>query len=55
MDNQGAVSWIDPAGYEVARSAKPDGWNEHEHLSQFQFELHTASGHVTGEPYLPHR
>jgi len=51
-DNQGAVSWIDPAGYEVARSTKPDGWNEQP--SRFQFELDVASRYVIGEPYLPH-
>lgn len=53
LDDQGSLSWIDPAGYEVARSKEPDGWSQQP--SQFQFELHIATGYVFGEPNLPHR
>jgi hypothetical protein len=47
-----AIVWLDPAGYEVAQSAKPDNWPE-KHAS-FQFELVVAASLVVGEPYLPH-
>ncbi|HEY9579569.1 MAG TPA: DEAD/DEAH box helicase [Rhizorhapis sp.] len=48
-----AIVWLDPAGYEVARSAKPGDWPEKPAL--FQFELQVAVSVVFGEPYLPHR
>ncbi|MBB4633277.1 DEAD/DEAH box helicase [Sphingosinicella soli] len=48
-----AIVWLDPAGYEVARSVKPSDWTEKPAL--FQFELLVAVSVVIGEPYLPHR
>ena len=48
-----AIVWLDPAGYEVARSVKPGDWPEKPAL--FQFELLVAVSVVIGEPYLPHR
>lgn len=48
-----AIVWLDPAGYEVARSLKPGDWPEKPAL--FQFELLVAMSFVIGEPYLPHR
>ena len=48
-----AIIWLDPAGYEVARSVKLGDWPEKPSL--FQFELLVAVSVVIGEPYLPHR
>jgi len=48
-----AIVWLDPAGYEVARSVKPGDWPEKPAL--LQFELLVAVSLVIGEPYLPHR
>ena len=48
-----AILWLDPAGYEVARSARPNDWPEKPAL--FQFELQVATSFIIGEPYLPHR
>lgn len=48
----GAIIWLDPAGYEVARSIKPGDWPQEP--SRFQFELLVAVSLVIGEPYLPH-
>ncbi|MFT6063406.1 MAG: hypothetical protein ACJAVR_003475, partial [Paracoccaceae bacterium] len=47
-----AILWLDPAGYEVARSVKPGDWPEKPAL--FQFELQVATSFIIGEPYLPH-
>ncbi len=47
------LSWIDPAGYTVARSRLPDAWNDQ--TSGYRFELSVDDLVVTGEPYLPHR
>ncbi|MCV3242098.1 hypothetical protein ABID19_005736 [Mesorhizobium robiniae] len=52
LANAAALTWIDPAGYEVARSAKPVGWDDD--LSRYQFELDVASATVSGEPYQLH-
>src|SRR3546814_9893561 len=41
-----AIVWLDPAGYEVARSAKPGDWPEKPAL--FQFELQVAVSVVFG-------
>jgi hypothetical protein len=46
------ITWIDPAGYEVARSAKPVAWDDN--LSGYQFALDVASATVSGEPYQLH-
>lgn len=48
-----AIVWLDPAGYQMARSVKPGDWPEKPAL--FQFELLVAISFVIGEPYLPHR
>lgn len=48
-----AIVWLDPAGYEVARSIKPGDWPQEP--SGFHFELLVAVSVVIGEPYLPHR
>src|SRR3546814_7722380 len=37
-----AIVWLDPAGYEVARSAKPGDWPEKPALFQFRSEEHTS-------------
>jgi hypothetical protein len=48
-----AIIWLDPAGYEVAQSVRPDDWPEKHAL--FQFELKVATSVIIGEPYQPHR
>ena len=47
------VIWIDPAGYEVARSAKAIDWPENPAL--FEFEFLVVESFVSGKRYLPHR
>jgi len=47
-----SLSWIDPAGYEVARSGKPVGWDADR--SRYQFELDVTAATVKGEPYQTH-
>lgn len=47
------LSWIDPAGYSVARCERPTDWVDLP--SNFRFELSVDRQEVTGEPYLPHR
>lgn len=48
VDNR--LIWIDPAGYEVARSERPTGWPQYS-LS-FDFELIVAEATIVGEAYL---
>lgn len=47
------LSWIDPAGYTVARSDLPDGWSDQP--KYYRFELSVDTRIVNGEVYLPHR
>ncbi|MGM5030064.1 DEAD/DEAH box helicase [Tardiphaga sp. 862_B3_N4_1] len=53
LDEGAALIWLDPAGYEVARSKKPDNWPNNPSL--FQFELDVAMSQVLADRYLPHR
>jgi superfamily II DNA/RNA helicase len=46
------IDWIDPAGYTVARSARPVNWPEQP--SSFEFELQVADSAVEGTAYLQH-
>lgn len=46
------LAWVDPAGYVVARSARPPGWPQHP--SSFDFELIVATSRIVGETYLRH-
>lgn len=52
LAEQEALIWLDPAGYEVARTLKPLDWPQD--LSIFQFELSVSRSIVLGELYLPH-
>jgi hypothetical protein len=52
LSDQEQIIWLDPAGYEVARSAAS---SEPLDTSKFQFELFVPRSFITGEPYLPHR
>jgi hypothetical protein len=47
------LSWIDPAGYAVARCALPEGWTDQP--TRYRFELSVDARTVSGEAYLPHR
>jgi hypothetical protein len=44
--------WIDPAGYIVARSPKPDDWAGAP--EKFIFNLDVPNTVVLGAPYLPY-
>lgn len=52
LDGESGLIWIDPAGYEVARSARPASWPRHP--ASFNFELVVSQATVVGEPYLRH-
>lgn len=52
LENDGGLSWIDPAGYVVAQCALPDDWDG-QHV-RYRFELTVDMRKVVGEPYLPH-
>ncbi len=52
LENDGSLSWIDPAGYVVARCALPDDWDDR-HV-RYRFELKVDTLKVVGEPYQPH-
>lgn len=53
LNHDGGLRWIDPAGYAVAQSDLPQGWDDQP--SRFRFELAVDTRTVTGEPYQPHR
>ncbi len=53
LDSAERLTWIDPAGYEVATSSKPDDWPEDP--TAFDFELDVRDEQVKGEAYLRHR
>lgn len=53
LQKEAGLTWIDPAGHVVARSAAPDAWNEHM-SAQFQFDLLVTAATVEGERYLSH-
>ncbi len=53
LDTGTQLTWIDPAGYEVATSQKPDDWPEDP--SAFDFELAVEDERVKGQAYLQHR
>lgn len=46
----GLLIWLDPAGYIVARSGKPDDWPDNP--STFEFELTVSDTRIRGNPYL---
>ena len=48
----GALNWINPAGYVVARSARPREWPVD--LAAYDFTLDVAGSVVRGVSYLPH-
>ncbi|WP_077731544.1 DEAD/DEAH box helicase [Methylocaldum sp. 14B] len=52
LDIEDTLTWIDPAGYTVARSEKPINWPDHPSL--FDFELIVADSLIRGEAYLRH-
>jgi hypothetical protein len=54
VGEDGGLTWIDPSGYIVARSAAPGGWQD-AMRSEFQFDLAVATARVEGERYLAHR
>jgi hypothetical protein len=52
LDIDDKLMWIDPAGYTVAVSNKPNNWPDY--LSGFTFELDILTSTVTGDAYLLH-
>lgn len=54
IDEGERLTWIDPAGYVVARSVRPAEWSEGM-AAEFTFDLTIARREVKAEPYLPHR
>jgi hypothetical protein len=52
VETNGGLSWIDPAGYEVATSAQPRDWPAAP--DRYQFVLDVASARVRGSIYQPH-
>jgi hypothetical protein len=52
IDVHDSLTWIDPAGYTVARSEKPFNWPETP--ASFDFELVVQDQQVVGEAYLRH-
>ena len=48
LDGDDGLIWVDPAGYIVAHSKRPD------QPSSFEFELVIADAAIVGEAYLPH-
>jgi hypothetical protein len=46
------LTWIDPAGYVVARSQRPADWPDV--IERHSFVLNVDSSRVEGELYLPH-
>ncbi|UVF21350.1 DEAD/DEAH box helicase [Microvirga terrae] len=52
IDVDEGLTWIDPAGYTVARSAKPSDWPRTP--ASYSFELDVADSTVVGEAYLRH-
>jgi hypothetical protein len=54
VEEDESLTWIDPAGYVVARSVRPAEWSERMAID-FTFDLSVARREVKAEPYLPHR
>ena len=52
IDSDDCISWIDPAGYTVAQSRKPDDWPANSRY--YVFELDVRNAQVRGEAYLPY-
>jgi hypothetical protein len=52
LDSDGALIWIDPAGYTVARSEKPIHWPDQP--ASFEFEMVVADAAIEGRAYLRH-
>jgi hypothetical protein len=51
VSNNGALLWVDPAGYRLATTRRPDAWQT-EFLDRFDFFLDTSRSVVVSEPYL---
>ncbi len=52
LDVDNGLIWIDPAGYRVARSARPAAWPQHP--ASFDFELVVSQSTIFGETYQRH-
>lgn len=52
LESDDGLSWIDPAGYQVAYCKRPVDWADQP--ARYRFELSVNRRQVTGEPYLPH-
>jgi hypothetical protein len=52
LDVDNGLLWIDPAGYQVAHSARPASWPEHP--ASFDFELIVSQATIVGSAYLRH-
>jgi hypothetical protein len=48
---QSVIDWIDPAGYWIAKSPKPDGWGDR-FGEYFDFFLHQKEGKIKAEAYI---
>jgi hypothetical protein len=53
MDDEEGLLWIDPAGYTVARSARPQDWPARP--SAYDFDLNVRDSTVSAQPYLMYR
>jgi hypothetical protein len=53
LEDAGRIIWVDPAGYEVARSGKPESWPEEP--ADFDFRLDVANATIQMKPYLAYR
>ena len=53
FEENGALNWIDAAGYLVATSLRPREWPPEPHRFHFQLDVDSAS--VSGSPYLQHQ
>ncbi len=52
LETDDGLSWLDPAGYEVARCAKPREWTE-QPLS-YVYDLDVANARIMATPYQKH-
>lgn len=53
VNTNAGLSWIDPAGHEVATSARPREWPDAP--ERYQFVLDVPSSRVSGTVYQPHQ
>jgi hypothetical protein len=52
LDRGDGISWIDPAGYIVARSSRPERWVDS--VPAFEFKLNVGDRRIVGTRYLEH-